>query len=372
MVTITSVQSRTIRIPLNTPVTFSTRSVAQRFYTLVRIECSDGSHGIGFCHGGNRFGDLATLAVRELFRPNMIGQDPHRTEGIWNDLYQDALLNGRAGSVMRALSAVDIALWDRNARATGLPLWRYLGAFERSDVAAYASGGYYIKGGPDEVTAEMASHVADGFTAAKMKIGGVSPEADRQRVAAARDVLGEDGILLLDANNAWKDLGSALRALEPLLPYRPYFIEEPFAPEDVENHRRLAERIGVPVATGEIVGGRWAHRDLLERGGVTVLQADAAVCGGVTEWRRIAGMAASQSVPMAPHSFHDLHIHLVASCPNGLFVEYFKDDKVLPFRHVLDTQIEARNGRLQLPTTPGLGFGFDAASVDRFAVNSWE
>jgi L-alanine-DL-glutamate epimerase-like enolase superfamily enzyme len=218
----------------------------------------------------------------------------------------------------------------------------------------------------------MESHVAAGFRAAKMKIGAASPEADRARVAAARAVLGEDGILMIDANNAWKDLPSALRALEPLLEYRPYFIEEPFGPEDIVNHRRLADRIPVAIATGEIVGGRWAHRDLLENGGVTVLQADAAVCGGVTEWKRIAAMAAGVSVPMAPHSFHDLHIHLVASVPNGLFVEFFRDDSILPFRNILDRQIEAKDGRLVLPTDPGLGFEFDAKAVERFAVNAWE
>jgi L-alanine-DL-glutamate epimerase-like enolase superfamily enzyme len=273
---------------------------------------------------------------------------------------------------MRALSAVDIALWDRNARSVNLPLWRYLGAYQSEDVPAYASGGYYHNGSPDEVIIEMESHVAAGFKAAKMKIGAATPEVDRQRVAAARSVLGDEGILLLDANNAWKDLPSALRALEPLMEYRPYFIEEPFGPEDLVNHRRLAERLPVAIATGEIVGGRWAHRDLIEHGGVTVLQADAAVCGGITEWRRVAGMAASASVPMAPHSFHDLHIHLVASVPNGIFVEFFRDDAVLPFRNVLDRQIETRDGKLVLPTDPGLGFEFNDEALKKFAVNAWE
>lgn len=370
MVTITSVESCTVCIPLGTPVTFSTRQVAQRFYSLVRIGCSDGSCGIGYCHGGNRFGDLATFAVRELLRPCLIGEDPHRTEGLWRELYQDSLLNGRAGAVMRALSAVDIALWDRNARSVNLPLWRYLGAVQKDSVPAYASGGYYRTGSPDEVAAELEDHVKAGFTAAKIKIGGRAPTEDTRRVAAARSALGEDGILLLDANNAWRDLPSALRAIEPLLEYRPFFIEEPFGPEDLENHRRLAERVPVAIATGEIVGGRSAHRELLEHG-VTVLQADAAVCGGVTEWRRIAGMAASMGVPVAPHSFHDLHAQLVASVENGLFVEFFRDDSILPFRRILDSQLEAKDGRLILPTEPGLGFDFLSSSVKKYAVNDW-
>ena len=371
MVTITSVKAATVSIPLEAPVRFSTRTVAHRFYTLVMVACSDGSHGIGFCHCGNRFGELATLAVRELLRPCLLGEDPHRTEGLWQDMYQDAILNGRAGAVMRALSAVDIALWDRNARSAELPLWRYLGAAQRDSVAAYASGGYYYNGGPDEVTAEIEGFVRRGFSAAKIKIGGLSPSEDAIRVAAARSVLGDDGLLLLDANNAWRDVASALRWLERLAEYRPFFIEEPFGPEDVLNHRSLSQRIPIPIATGEIVGGRWAHADLLERGGVLVLQADAAVCGGVTEWRRIAGMAAAKSVPMAPHSFHDLHVHLVASVENGLFVEFFPDDRVLPFRRILDRQLEVRGGRLMLPTAPGLGFGFSEQAVNHYSISEW-
>jgi L-alanine-DL-glutamate epimerase-like enolase superfamily enzyme len=83
-------------------------------------------------------------------------------------------------------------------------------------------------------------------------------------------------------------------------------------------------------------------------------------------------MAASMSVPMAPHSFHDLHIHLIASASNGLFVEFFRDDAILPFRNILDQQLEMRDGRLVLPIKPGLGFEFNQAALDKFAVNAWE
>jgi L-alanine-DL-glutamate epimerase-like enolase superfamily enzyme len=371
---IESVEARTIRIPLATPIAFSTRKVAARHYTLVRIACDDGTGGIGFCHGGTRYGGLGTDAVRELLRPLLLGEDPHRTEGLWQELYQDSLLNGRAGAVMRGLSAVDIALWDRNARAAGLPLWRYLGAFRKETVPAYASGGYYQSGraDPDDVRREVERHVAAGFTAAKIKIGGASPMEDKARVRVAREVLGDDGVLLLDANNAWNDYGSALRALGPLMEYRPFFVEEPFGPEDVANHRRLADALGIAIATGEIVAGRWAHRTLMDDGGISILQADAAVCGGITEWRRIAGTAAARGIAMAPHSFHDLHAHLVATVPNGLFVEYFHDDSILPFRRILDRQLEVRGGELVLPTEPGLGFSFIGNAVEEYALDAWE
>lgn len=371
MTEIRKVEARTIRIPLAEPVSFSTRRVEARHYTIVRIETEDGVVGHGFCHGGTRFGGLASIAVRELFRPLLVGQDPYRTEGLWQELHQDALLNGRAGAVMRALSAIDTALWDGNARRAGLPLWRYLGSYRRETVPAYFSGGYYRRGGPEEVRKEIERAVAAGFRAVKLKIGGAGPSEDAARVAVARELIGPEGILLLDANNAWQDVSSALRAINPLLDYNPFLIEEPFAPEDYESHRRLAAALPVAVASGEIAAGRFAHRALIEAGGITVLQPDAAVCGGVTEWRRIAAMAASASVPVMSHSFHDLHAHLIASVPNGRFVEYFADDSILPFRRVLDRQLEVRDGELVLPTAPGLGFEFEASALNRYALEGW-
>ncbi|PZN96899.1 MAG: racemase [Hyphomicrobiales bacterium] len=371
MPTIKAVEARTVRIPLDAPVAFSTRRVDARHYTIARITCSDGSVGHGFCHGGTRFGGLASTAIRELFAPLMIGRDPHCSERIWQDLHQDTLLNGRAGAVMRALSAVDIALWDRNARSAGLPLWRYLGGFRTETVPAYASGGYYTQGGVADLRREIERAVILGFKAVKLKIGGASPADDAARIAIAREIVGPDGILLLDANNAWRDLASALRAIRPLLAYDIFLIEEPFGPDDYENHRRLATAIPVAIASGEILGGRHAHRDLIERGGVSILQPDAAVCGGVTEWRRIAAMAASAGVPVMPHSFHALHLHLVASVPNGAYVEYFPDDSILPFHRLLDRQVDTRGGEIVLPTTPGLGFEIETDALEWFALEPW-
>ncbi len=371
MTTIATVEARTVRVPLATPVAFSTRRIAARHYTIVRLTTTDGVAGFGFCHGGAQFGGLATTAVREMLRPRLIGQDPHCTEALWADMVQDTLLNGRAGAVMRAISAVDIALWDRNARSTGLPLWRYMGSFRTTTVPAYASGGYYVDGGTEEVRREVEAHVAAGFDAVKLKIGGASPSRDAARVRTAREILGPDRLLLLDANNAWSDVADAVRALRPLVEYDPYLIEEPFGPEDLESHRRLAEALPLTIASGEIAAGRHAHRDLIERGGVTVLQPDVAVCGGITEWRRIAAMAASASVPVMSHSFHDINAHMIASVPNGRFVEYFPDDSILPFRRLLDTQLQVQAGAIILPATPGLGFGFDPAALDRYGQDGW-
>ena len=272
---------------------------------------------------------------------------------------------------MRALSAVDIALWDGNARAASLPLWRYLGAYKREAVPAYFSGGYYRTGDVNEVRLEVERAVAAGFKAIKLKIGGASPSRDAERVAVARELIGQGGLLLLDANNAWSDLATAIQAVRLLVEYNPFLIEEPFAPEDYDNHRRLAAAFPIALASGELAAGRFAHRALIEQGHITVLQPDAAVCGGVTEWKRIAAMAASASVSVMPHSFHDLHAHLVASAPNALFVEYFDDAAILPFRQLIDNQLQVRNGELVLSQKSGLGFNFLDDALERYAVDEW-
>ncbi len=371
MTKIASVVACTVRIPLDRPTAFARRLVHARDYVLVKLHTDDGLHGIGFCYGGHKAGALAATAVRELLAPLLVGQDPYQVEGLWQEMYQEALLHGRTGAVMRALSTVDIALWDRNARAAKLPLYKYLGCHAVDSVPAYASGGYYLDGKtPDHLAEEVAGYVAQGFRAVKIKVGRLDPGADQARVAAARAALGPDRLLMLDANNAWSDLPTALQYLAAFEPHRPYWIEEPFSPDDLDNHARLAERTPVPVATGEIEGGRWRFKALLDRGAAMVLQPDAAVCGGITEFRRIAATADSYGVTVCPHWFHDLHVHLVASLPNARFVEYFPDDQVLNFRRIIDRQLEVVNGALRLPTGPGLGFEFDENLVSHYAVDA--
>ena len=370
MARIVSVTARTVVVPLDVPTSFSTRRVTDRHYVLVRVTGDDGVSGIGFCYAGSAGGALPALAVRELLAPLLVGQSATGVEGLWRSMYDETLLHGRAGSVMRAISAVDIALWDRNARAAGLPLHALLGAVHEDTVPAYASGGYYVDGkGPEHLAEEMRGYLASGFRAVKLKIGRLDPAEDAERLAAVREAVGPDVLVMLDANNAWRDLPTALRSMALWEPYDPYWIEEPFSPDDVDNHARLAERTPVLVATGEIEAGRWRFKQLLDAGAAAILQTDAAVCGGISEFRRIAATADSFGVTLCPHWFHDLHAPLAAATPNARFVEFFPDDQVLNFRRLLDRQLEVRDGALVLHDGPGLGFDFDEDAVGRWATD---
>lgn len=364
---IDSVSCTVACIPLETATAFSSRVVRERHYLLVKVRSDDGIEGIGFCYVGSAAGRLGVVAVEDLLAPVVVGKDPLTVEKIWKDMYAESLLQGRAGTVMRAFSAIDVAIWDRNARAAGLPLWRYLGGAADTSVPAYASGGYYIDGKtPAMLGEEVAGWVAKGFRAVKIKVGRLTPKEEEARIAAARQAIGDDILLMLDANNAWDDLPTALEYMRRYEPYNPYWIEEPFSPDDIDSHARLAAATPVTVATGEIEYGRWRFKELLDKEAAGILQTDALVCGGISEFRRIAAMAAGYGVKICPHWFHDLHIHLVAASPNGQFVEFFLDDTVLNFRKLVGRQLEFKDGALLLPEEPGIGFDFKEEAVARY------
>ena len=353
---IQSVQVAAIAVPLDQVTSFSTRTVSERHYCLVKVRSKEGIEGIGFCYVGSAAGDIAKIAVAQLLAPKLLGQESHRSEGLWLEMYNESVLQGRTGAVMRGISILDNALWDLNARSAGLPLHLYLGAVVNDRVPAYASGGYYLAGKtPAKLAKEMESYLKLGFKAVKMKVGRLSPREEEARVKAARLAIGPDILLMLDANNAWRDLPTALDYVRRFEAYDPYWIEEPFSPDAIDLHAALARSTMITVATGEIEAGRWRFRELIDAGGVGILQSDAAVCGGISEWRRIANYADAKGITVCPHWFHDLHAPLVAATPNARFVEFFSDDQVLNFRRLINRQLTFKNGDLILHQSPGLG-----------------
>jgi L-alanine-DL-glutamate epimerase-like enolase superfamily enzyme len=369
MRTIAAVEATALSIPLARPTRIATRTVLAREFVLVFVEDDAGHRGVGYTYAGTVGGRLVRDAVLDTLRPLLLGKPADLIEQHWNAMYQDTLLIGRRGAVLRAISAVDIALWDLLGQSTGLPLYRLLGGF-RDDVPAYASGGYYRDEDPiRSITAEMERYVDLGFSDAKIKVGGAALEVDVDRVRAAREVLGPRRRLALDANNAYKSVPEALRAARAFRQYDPWWFEEPLSPDNVVGHAELARQIEVPVATGEIHQTRWDFRGLIEARSAAILQPDAGVLGGVSEWLKVAHAAATFDVPVAPHWHADLHVHLAAAVSNCLTVEYFLlEEDVYNFERLVSERIRPKDGRIALSQKPGLGLSLDHDAISRYTL----
>ena len=369
MAKVINVRITPVRLPLKRPMVASAMTFRHRDFLLVELECDDGSRGIGFSYIGTGGARAAAIAANELLVPVLMGGEADEIGALWDTMYRAVLLQGRAGLVMNGISAIDIALWDRRARVAGRPLYQELGGSSAPTVPAYASGGYYADGkGLEDLAEEIASYVAMGFNSVKIKAGAGTLREEEQRTATVREVIGPDRLLMLDMYMAWNDLETALSYVEMYQQFKPYWIEDPFLPDDIENYARLAERIPQPVATGEFYYELSAFQAVVERKAASILQAEAPRCGGVTGWNRIATFAAAHDVVMSPDWFHQIHVHLVSAIPNGLFVEYFPDDTVFNFGWLVDHPLEVRDGSLVLPERPGLGFDFLEEAVGRYAL----
>jgi D-arabinonate dehydratase len=215
----------------------------------------------------------------------------------------------------------------------------------------------------------MDRYVQMGFTAVKMKIGRLDPYEDAERVRIARETIGPKVRLAVDANNAYPDAKVAIRAARLLEPYDIWWFEEPVWPDQISAMAEIAAALDMPVAAGEIEATRWGFRQLLEA--IDILQPDFTVSGGVTECIKIAHMAACFDVPIATHWMPNVNVHLVAAVSNAISAEYFLlEEDVLNFDRIVHEPVQAIDGKIQVPRTPGHGVVLDEAAVARFRIDA--
>ncbi|OIO88282.1 MAG: hypothetical protein AUK03_16535 [Anaerolineae bacterium CG2_30_64_16] len=302
-------------------------------------------------------------AIEGSIRSKLLGKDPLRTDELWQLIYMGGTRKPVAkGGFVEAMSAVDVALWDLKGKALGQPVWRLAGGAQ-DHVWAYAAGGYYEDGkGIPELCQELESFVAAGFRAVKMKVGwpGITLKQDAERVKAVRKAIGPDIELMIDANNAW-DATTAIRFGRMVEEVDPYWFEEPVHPDDIEGAVRVAAALDMPVASGENEFTRWGFRDLIERGGAEIVQADPNKCGGISEWLKIAALASAHHLPMAPHGNAPVGCSCVAAVSNGLITESYPMAHHNPFMGPLDF----RDGYIYLSEEPGLGIQWNETQIEQ-------
>ncbi|WP_264554900.1 mandelate racemase/muconate lactonizing enzyme family protein [Halocatena marina] len=365
---IEEIESFAVSIPLEEPVAFATRVVEERDHAIVYVRTEDGTEGVGYTlgYGG---ASVVAKAVESVLAPMIEGEDPRDTSRLWREMFDGTVQIGRKGVMVRAISCIDIALWDIKAKAAGMPLYKLLGG-HADEVPAYASGGYYREGKDlDGLREEMETYVDRGHDVVKMKVGRKPLEEEVERVRVAREAIGPNRTLLMDANGKWTNKQEAVRACQAFAPYDPYFIEEPVMPDSLDLYREVNESLDYAVAGGELEFNRYGFADLLRENAVEIIQPDVTVVGGVTEWMRVADMAACHDIPVAPHYNWDLHIQLLAAIENGLWIEYFyRDSDVKAFDDVLTYPVEPTDGMIELPQRPGHGVELDRPALEAFRV----
>jgi len=357
---ITDLKVRAYSAPYSTPHANGKYSYASTDIVIATVVTDEGVEGHGWAHGTK-----IVIETMESLRARILGEDPFNVEKIWDKMYLPKVY-GRKGFETRAISAVDIALWDIIGKISGRPIRQLLGGF-REKVPAYVAGGYYEAGkGFDGLKQEMKANVAKGARAIKMKIGGVSLAEDLDRIDAAREAVGRETNILVDANNAYNRL-DAFKIGRELDKRNIYWFEEPLSPDDLEGCAELRRKIDTPIAIGENEYTRWGFKQILDAGAAQILNADAQVLGGITEWKKVADLAMASHILVAPHGDQEIHAHLVSAIPNGLIVEYYDNNlnalKEKMFTNHLTLDAE---GNVAVSDLPGIGFGINFEALDEF------
>jgi len=355
----------------------TTYLVAPRWLFL-RIDTDEGISGWGepIVEGRAETVRAAVAEIGDL----LIGEDPSRIEDHWQRLTKGGFYRG--GPILSsAVAGIDQALWDIAGKALGVPVHRLLGGPVRDRVRLYS----WIGGDePDEVADLAREQVEAGFTAVKMNGAGRMAPIDTparahevvDRVAAVRDAIGPDRDVVVDFHGRMSTAMSR-RILPMLEPLSPLFVEEPVLPEFARDIGRLASGTTVPLATGERLYSRWDFRDVLPTG-IAVAQPDVSHAGGISEVRRIAAMAETYDVTVAPHCplgpiALAASLQIAFAVPNFLIQEqsvgihYNVDNDLLDY--LLDpSPLRFVDGYAALPTAPGLGITIDEQAVERAAA----
>lgn len=281
---------------LDAPYGMARGLTSARQTTLVVVEASDGTIGVGEAWGPSR----VAAALVEQFAAAFVGESVYRARPIARRLWAAHYHMGAQGLQFGALGGIDTAVWDVIAKAAGRSVSELVGGRARERVLAYASAGYITEDNDlDAFRSAIEAARAAGFRAVKIKIG-LGPDSDAERVAITREAMGDDAYLLVDINGAYT-VDTALRSVRAIEPFDVHWIEEPLSPEDVAGYARLRSMTSRTIAAGEACYSRHALRPLVQERLVDVVQPDVNKIGGVSEMVAVRDMAEINNVRFSPH-----------------------------------------------------------------------
>jgi L-alanine-DL-glutamate epimerase-like enolase superfamily enzyme len=354
----------------------TTRADGTQDAFLVRIHTDEGIVGVGEADTSPYVARTivempSSHSIARGLKEVLVGEDPLQIDRLWQTMFGASDHYGRGGAALHTISAIDIALWDIAGKASGRPVSALLGGQRIDDVAVYASE--VMPETPDDVRRIAERTTAGGYTALKLGWGPLGRDLahDEALVRAARETVGRDHSLMLDGGRAYT-VKRALELLRRVEEHDLYWFEEALAPDDIAGYRRLSDASTVRIAAGEADATLPPFRALVEQGHVDVLQPDLARCGGFTVARQIALLERTSTVEIVPHCFSTgvlvaASLQFVATLDRPTWSEFSVADSPL-VNGILREPFALREGRLAVPSGPGLGIELDGDALDRLRV----
>jgi|TARA_B100000959_G_scaffold198372_1_gene207494 L-alanine-DL-glutamate epimerase-like enolase superfamily enzyme len=352
MARITHIEILMIDLPPKVIRTDAIQSFASQETPIVRVTDEEGQTGTGYCYTIGTGGPAIISLLKETLAPRLIGREAEEIDGVWRDLLFSTHATAVGAITSLALAAIDTALWDLRCRRAGMPLWQMAGGAKTS-VPLYSTEGGWLHLSTEDLVADAVRMKKAGFAGTKIKVGKPSITEDRARLLAVREAVGDDFMIMVDANQSFS-LAEAQRRNEMLAEANVHWFEEPMPADDIGAHRELARHCRVPIAVGESMYSLSQFKDYLNQGATSIIQADAARIGGITPWLKAAHLAEAFNVPICPHFLMELHVSLVCAVSNAPVLEYIPQ-----LDEVTRQPMEIRDGHAIPPYEPGIGIDWD-------------
>jgi galactonate dehydratase len=344
-------------------------------YLWVRIHTDEGIIGLGESYPN---AEAEASIVHTRLASVLLGKDPGNIDRLWADMFLNISYSGWAGAEMRALSAVDIALWDLLGKDTGQPIYKLLGGASRPSIRIYNT--CYDRVDFNREPAKLARELtASNVRAMKIwpfdpiakETGGNYISAEQLRrgmepLRLIREEFGDSVEVAIEFHGFW-NLPSAKKIAAALEPYKPMWLEEMLPQDNLAAYAELADSTSIPLCVSERLMTRWAFRELLENRAASIVMPDIAWCGGISEGKKIATMAETYYLPIAPHNcggpiLHFATAHVAANVPNLFIMESVRRHYKEEYEGLVTRSlVPEANGELPLPPGPGLGVELSAA-----------
>ena len=357
---ITRVTTRTFRLPMPRPWG---PAVTCQYLIASTVESSDGNTGQGFSWAVQAGAQAIQAMIDADCRPVAEG-GPVVPAAAWDRLWWH-LREAGGGVTTLAMAAIDIGLWDLQAKAAGLSLADLIGR-QRDAVPVYASGvNRHLT--LDELKEQVSRWIAAGHTRVKIKVGLPRLDEDLERVAAVRQIIGPRRLLMVDANQLW-DLPAARRAAKALAAFDIFWLEEPLPAEDIGAYERLRAAIDIPLAAGESLYTEAQFRDLLLAGAVDFVQPNVCRVGGITPFLRIARLARLFDIPVMPHLLPDISGQLALCLPLPAMIEDIDEGSFAALGALArPSGVRISGDSLSVHTVPGHGLAFATDVLEQVA-----